>query len=120
MTKPHPRVWLFYTNTKLRIMKNNNTTIGSGRFDKYKTPWRNKSGVFETPMGKWIVRVVKGKDSTPSTISQHNSKEEALSKFKCLNKAIQNGQLICEECNKAKRHLTFRVCKPCLIKGSGL
>jgi hypothetical protein len=26
-------------------------------------------------------------------------------------------QLLCEDCNNAKRYLKFRVCEPCLIKG---
>jgi hypothetical protein len=27
------------------------------------------------------------------------------------------GKLLCEDCNKADRHLMFRVCEPCLING---
>ena len=29
----------------------------------------------------------------------------------------QSEQLLCEDCNKTKRYLKFRVCEPCLIKG---
>lgn len=62
-------------------MANNNITIGTGKFDKYKTTWANDVGVFETPQGKWIVRIHKGKNKTPSTISRHDTKQEALNKY---------------------------------------
>ena len=62
-------------------MVNNNITIGTGRFEKYKTTWANDVGVFETPQGKWIVRTHKGKNNKASTISQHKTKEEALNKY---------------------------------------
>lgn len=60
-------------------MANNNITIGTNNFDKFKSPWKNKVGVFKTPRGKWIIRVLK--NNRPSTISMYDTKEEAYEKY---------------------------------------
>ncbi len=41
------------------------------------TDYGYKEGVFETPQGKFIARVKKGKNKTLTTLSQHNTIEEA-------------------------------------------
>ena len=41
------------------------------------TDYGYKEGVFETPQGKFIARVKKGKNKTLTTLSQHNTMEEA-------------------------------------------
>lgn len=41
------------------------------------TDYGYKEGVFETPQGKFIARVKKGKNKTLTTLSQHNTLEEA-------------------------------------------
>lgn len=71
------------------MSKNNNITIGTGKFNKYTTPWQHDVGVFETPKGKWIVRIKKGKNKKPSTISQHESKENAMSEYENLTNPIR-------------------------------
>ena len=60
-------------------------TITKGR-ERYQTKWNHQQGVFETPQGKFIVRIRAGKNLTFTTISQHNTKEEAERKYKELNK----------------------------------
>ena len=70
---------------------NNDITIGKNRFERYKSSWRNLEGVFETPRGKWIVRIKKNDLSLPTTISQHKTEEEALIKYeKLTNKQQKN------------------------------
>lgn len=57
--------------------KNNNIIIKNGNWEKFRTPWFTKEGVFETPNSKFIVRVrVKGV-SNPKTLAQFDTKEEA-------------------------------------------
>ena len=41
------------------------------------TDYGYKEGVFETPQVKFIARVKKGKNKTLTTLSQHNTIEEA-------------------------------------------
>ncbi len=65
-------------------MANNDITIGTKKFAKYKNEWVNKVGIFEMNTGEWIVRIV-GKRNKPTTISRHKTKEEAESEFNRLN-----------------------------------
>ncbi len=58
---------------------------GHGMRQRRTTPifregWRNKVGVFETKWGKWVVRVKTPRGTT--TLSQHDTKEEANEVFR--------------------------------------
>jgi len=41
------------------------------------TKFAYKTGVFQVPSGKWIVKVRKGKKKNFTTLSMHNTREEA-------------------------------------------
>ena len=48
------------------------------RKTNFVTDYGYKEGVFETPRGKFIARVKKGKNKTLTTISMHDTREEAV------------------------------------------
>ena len=65
-------------------MKNNKTSMfGAGVVKKYQKPpkWAFKVGVFKTPQRKWIVRIKLGENKRATTISQHDTEQEALNKY---------------------------------------
>lgn len=48
---------------------------------KFITDYGYKEGVFKTPQGKYVARVLKGKRNNLTTISQHDTKEEAIKAY---------------------------------------
>lgn len=46
---------------------------------KFVSYYAYKTGVFPSPAnnGKWVARVAKGNNNTPTTLSQHDTEEEA-------------------------------------------
>ena len=52
------------------------------------TDYGYKEGVFETPKGKFIARVKKGNNKTLTTISQHETEEEAISAYNAFYNSL--------------------------------
>lgn len=49
--------------------------------NKFITDYACKEGVFKTPQGKFVARVKKGKYNTLTTLSQHNTEQEAIDAY---------------------------------------
>ena len=52
------------------------------------TDYGYKEGVFKTPQGKFIARVKKGNNKTLTTISQHETEEEAISAYNAFYNSL--------------------------------